>query len=438
MKYCRPICALLFLAIQLPTFASPSVGDDEKFNIILILADDLGYETIAANGGQSYRTPFLDRLAEQGARFEHCYAQPSCTPSRVQLMTGKYNFRNYEKFGVLPRAETTFAHFLKEAGYATCVAGKWQLGTDVDSPHHFGFDQALLWQHTRPRTREGSQHDTRYENPRFEFNGESIDYDGGEYGPDLLVDFICGFIEKNQDKPFFVYYPMLLTHCPFVPTPNSADWDPESQGSETYKGNAEYFGDMVSYVDKLVGRIAEEVARKGLAEKTVIIFTGDNGTDEPVVSILNGREVAGKKGKTTDAGTRVPLIVYGPGLVKPGVVNDLIDFSDFLPTLCDIAGIEVPAAIDGRSFLPQLRGETGNPREYIYAWYNPRSGNNKGAQVFARTHDYKLYRDGDFFNVLNDPRELHPLASEQLPESQAKVIVKLQTVLDKYESLRAN
>jgi len=119
-------------------------------NLILIMADDMGYECVRSNGGTSYTTPHLDELARTGARFEHCYSQPLCTPSRVKIMTGMSNFRNYVNFGVLDRKQTTFAHLLKKAGYATCIVGKWQLGKEADSPQHFGFDQSCLWQHTRP------------------------------------------------------------------------------------------------------------------------------------------------------------------------------------------------------------------------------------------------------------------------------------------------
>ena len=183
----RPICVLVCLLLPSlpPAQAADLTADERSPNIILIVADDLGYETIGANGGQSYRTPHLDQMAATGARFEHCYAQPLCTPSRVKLMTGKYNVRNYLKFGVLPRQETTFAHLLKEAGYATCIAGKWQLGAEPDAPQHFGFDESLLWQHTRSgRLQEGDvTYDKRYENPLLERNGVEESYDQGRVCP---------------------------------------------------------------------------------------------------------------------------------------------------------------------------------------------------------------------------------------------------------------
>ena len=156
-----------------------------KPNVVLILADDFGYECVTANGGESYRTPHLDRLAATGMRFERCFVQPLCTPTRVQLMTGIYNVRNYIEFGLLDPKATTFGHLLKRAGYATGICGKWQLGKDPGLPQHFGFDESYLWQHTR--------RPPRYANPGLEHNGRELDFNGGVYGPKLISDFALDF-----------------------------------------------------------------------------------------------------------------------------------------------------------------------------------------------------------------------------------------------------
>ncbi|MEC7235473.1 MAG: sulfatase-like hydrolase/transferase, partial [Verrucomicrobiota bacterium] len=305
-----PLALLLIFSLQTANADQPAASLP-KPNIVLIMADDLGLETMGSYGGTLYKTPNLDRLAANGMRFEHCYAQPICTPSRVQLMTGQYNVRNYTKFGLLPRGEVTFAHKLKAKGYATCIAGKWQLGREKDAPQHFGFEEALLWQHTRDGRMkiDGKRVDKRYENPILEKNGEPLEYNDGEFAPDLMVDFILDFIERKTEQPFLVYYPMILTHCPFVPTPHSEDWDPTSAGSTTHKGDKAYFGDMVKYVDHLVGKIEAELKRHGLLENTYLIFTGDNGTARPIVSMLKGEPFPGRKGTLTNGGTHVPLIV---------------------------------------------------------------------------------------------------------------------------------
>ncbi len=418
-----------------PERATDPARDAKPPNLILIMADDLGYECIGANGGTSYKTPVLDRLAATGIRFEHCYAQPLCTPSRAKIMTGICNVRNYVKFGLLDPQQTTFAHLLKKAGYATCVVGKWQLGGGFEGPGHFGFDEYCLWQLTRGRAHQG--HDTRYSSPKLEINGKAVDHDGGEYGPDVVSDYACDFMQRNRNKPFLVYYPMILTHCPFDPTPDSKDWNPKSPGSKTYKGDAKYFGDMVTYMDKIVGKLVGKLDELGLRKNTLVLFTGDNGTDKPVVSMMNGRKVAGGKGQMTDAGTRVPLIANWPGVIPEGRVSrELVDFSDFLPTLCASAGIPVPEdlKIDGRSFLPLLRGENGNPREWIYCWYN--SGGGPTGKEFARTQRYKLYRTGQFFDIKNDVLEKKPLAADGLDDSAKAAKKLLQSALDKYKDAR--
>ncbi|MFC1498436.1 sulfatase-like hydrolase/transferase [Verrucomicrobiota bacterium] len=398
---------------------------DSRRNIVLIMADDIGYECFGANGGTSYKTPILDKMAETGARFEYCYSQPVCTPSRVKIMTGIYNVRNYKCFGVMDRTQTTFAHLLKKAGYATCVAGKWQLGHEVDSPKHFGFDESCLWQHIRKRTDE-EEHDTRYSNPKLEVNGEPVDYNNGEYGPDVVSDFACDFMGRNKDKPFLVYYPMILTHSPFCPTPDSKDWDPKSKGSKEYIGKPEYFGDMVTYMDKMVGKITAKLDELGLRDKTLVMFIGDNGCDRKIESMLNGQKVRGGKKGMGDNGTHTVFIAQCPGTVKEGIVSkDLVDFSDFLPTMCEATGTAVPVElnIDGRSFLSQLKGQKGNPRDWAYCYFKN--------QAWARTQRYKLYNNGKFCEVSNGKESV--VADVDNPDEETKKVhAMLQAVHKRY------
>lgn len=366
---------------------STSFAATNKPNVILIMADDLGYECIGANGCDDYKTPVLDKLAAEGGRFTNCFSNPICTPSRVKIMTGMFNVRNYVRFGLLDRKQKTFAHTFKAAGYITCIAGKWQLGKEKDSPQHFGFDQSCLWQHTRKRTRVGQPHDTRFSNPRVEINGEPKDYDKGEYGPDVCADFICDFIETNKAKPFLAYYPMLLTHCPFTPTPDSKDWDPKSEGAQTYKGDPKHFAAMVHHMDKLAGRIIAKLEEHKLRENTIVIFTGDNGTDRPIITSLNGKKIKHGKGQMNDNGTRVPLIISYPGKIKSGLVSDaLVDFSDIFPTICEVSGIAIPAdrPIDGVSFWSTLQGKPGRIKPWTYVWWE--------GKVLARTQTHVIRR----------------------------------------------
>ena len=397
MKFTSTLTTLA--ALLLGAFTAQA---NDQPNIILIMADDMGYEALSSNGSESCKSPNLDKLAAKGVRFTNCFSNPICTPSRVKLMTGQYNVRNYVKFGWLDREQTTFAHQLKAAGYATAIAGKWQLGRDKDSPQHFGFEQSCLWQHTRSgrSNEDGKNIDRRFVNPQLEFNGVEKDFTNGEYGPQVCTDFICDFIDKNKKKPFLVYYPMILTHCPFDPTPDSTDWDPKRLGSTTYKGDRNdpqrHFRDMVAYADKAVGQIVSQLEMSGVRDNTLIIFTGDNGTDTPIVTPWNGKKVVGGKGTMSDTGTRVPLIVNWPaGIRKAGrVVDDLVEFTDVFPTICEVTGAKLPKNHpgDGASIVPVLRNQAGaRKKDWVYIWYRK--------QVMVRNKQYSFVAKQDGSNA---------------------------------------
>jgi len=398
-----------------------AAGGKDRPNIILILADDLGYETLGAYGGTSYKTPELDAMAESGVRFQHCYSQPLCTPSRVELLTGIYNVRNYRRFGYMDRDQVTFAQLLKKAGYATCVSGKWQLGRDPDAPLHFGFDEYCLGNFIKAGG--------RYANPDLNTNGKYERFEG-KYGPDLINEYALQFVERNKDRPFLLYYSMILTHDPFQPTPDSADWGKKADDNMA----AQYFSDMVAYMDKMVGRLARRLDDLGIRENTIILFAGDNGSPNPVTSQCNGRSIKGGKGKMEDGGTRVPLIASWPRYIKKGrVLEDLVDFSDFMPTVCEAAGVKAPEElkIDGRSFLPQLKGEKGDQREWIYCWHS-RDGGPTGSE-WARNQRYKMSRGGELVEVLPGGEEVAAKADD--PEAR-KARPILQAALDKYKDAR--
>jgi arylsulfatase A len=413
-----------------------------KPNIVFIMADDMGYECLGINGADDYATPNLDTLAAAGMRFTNAYASPLCTPTRVKVMTGQYNVRNYEKFGVLPRGETTFAHILKNSGYRTAIVGKWQLGSEADSAQHFGFEESFLWQQSGRRTKRGTTFDSRHSNPIFDINGVTVEYNNGEFGPDLCVDFINDFIETNQDEPFLVYFPMLLPHCPFVPVPGIEDWDPTSPGSSTYVGDPAYFGDMVSYIDILVKRIVDKLESLDLMDNTILIFTGDNGTDSPVVTSFNGENIRGGKGKMDDSGTLVPLIVYGPSTVAAGVVTDeIVDFADFLPTFCDIAETLLPEdhPRDGVSLWGTFQGLPGRDKPYAYIWYSPH-GETEKAMVYARNKTRMLRRRGseaelEYFDSAR-PFTLTSIDISNLDSEETARFEGLLEVITKHDKIR--
>jgi arylsulfatase A-like enzyme len=221
---------------------------------------------------------------------------------------------------------------------------------------------------------------------------------------------------------------MILTHSPFVPTPMDSPGEQERDF-----GDRANFISMVAYADFLVSRIVKALDDLGLRDDTMIVFTCDNGSPRSISSQMGKRTIAGGKGYTTDAGTHVPLIVNWPGQAPQDVVcDDLLDFTDFLPTLLQAAGIDPPAslAMDGRSFLPQALGQEGDPREWIFCHYDPRWGQ-WSLKRFVRDKRWKLYGGGSFFDLHADPLEERPLSVDQLDGEAAEAGFKLQGVLDR-------
>jgi arylsulfatase A-like enzyme len=220
---------------------------------------------------------------------------------------------------------------------------------------------------------------------------------------------------------------MALTHGPFNPTPRSADW---ARGNRL-KNDPKYFGDMVQYMDEVAGRIIRKLDELKLRERTIILFYSDNGTPREIQSRMGGRMVKGGKGLTTDAGTHVPMIASWKGTAPAGeVLDDMIDSVDFLPTLAEAGDARRPSVCDGQSFLPQLRGEKGNPRDHLFWHYDPRPGWDKKSyrlHRFARDKRYKLYEDGRMYDVPADPLE-----ETALPENTGRdVRARLRAVLER-------
>jgi arylsulfatase A len=345
----------------------------------------------------------------------------------MQLMTSKYNVRNYVNFGEMDPKSVAFGNLFKSAGYITCMAGKWQLGRELEKPKKYGFDEYCLWQHLR--------RPSRYPNPGLEINGVEKDFKNGEYGPDIVNDYAIDFVTRHKDKPFFLYYPMMLTHGPYMATPDSKDWDPK-ETKESGSKDPQHFADMVQYMDKLIGKLVATLDKFSLRENTLVLFVGDNGTGAGTKSMMGDKVVIGAKGSTNTFGMRVPLIASWPGKIATGKVSDdLVDSTDFLPTICDAAGVSTAAAgkIDGHSFLPQLKGETGSPRQWIYSWYAPHGEN---LREFAFDQHYKLYRSGEFFDVAADPDEKKPLKVGSLTGAAADAAKKFEAALTEYRDAR--
>lgn len=412
--------ALLFSVFQL--------AKAERPNVLLIMADDIAYDNLGCYGSDYFKTPRLDELAKTGIKFNYCFSEPVCTSSRVKIMTGRDNIRNYTQFGRLDPKEVTFGTMMKEAGYATAVAGKWQLhGNKGTLAPDCGFDTYCLWNYPNSGR-------NRYWNPSLVQNGKKVPVTKDSYGPDICTEFLVEFIEANKQRPFFAYYPMISVHSPFLPTPDSED--------RNSKDAAKNYRDMVGYMDKCVGRLVDTLEQNGLRENTVIIFTTDNGTGRGLTYPYRGESRKGEKAWPTDGGCHAPLIINCPGTVVEGVeTDDIVDFSDVMPTLAEITSAELPAVkLDGRSFWPQCIGQTGNPREWIFQYYLPKfkeaaevHGAGKSYIIWAQDQKYKLYSHGKFIEV-KDRHELRNIPLGTGSEEAEAARRKLQAAIESMPS----
>ena len=405
---CRlPRIACLFVAATVSVSAADDVVPTTP-NILLILADDVGREVLGCYGGRSYATPQLDRLATGGIRYTHAYAMPSCHPTRISLLTGQYPFRlGHPDWGTFPQAaeDRALANVLKQAGYATAIAGKWQLTLlkdDPGYPRRLGFDESCLF---------GWHEGPRYYQPHIWENGKLRQDVADDYGPDIYCQYLIDFMTRNKARPFFALYSMALCHDVTDDLEQPVPFGP--------RGRYDSYPEMVTEMDEHVGRIVAALDELQLREKTLVLFYSDNGTpaqtiatvrdgqfvSQPVVSQLGAMQIPGGKAQLTDWGTRVPVIASWPGKVRPGqVCEGLVDITDVYPTIVELAGAKPPqGSLDGRSFASQLLGrEESTARQWVFAEHKGRS--------FVKDRRYKLYHDGEIFDLVADPNEEHPLS----------------------------
>ena len=365
------VCGVLLAICGYPQqlSAAPEQPNPEQPNIIFIMVDDLGKDWISCYGAEDIQTPHIDHLAAAGMRFHNAWSMPQCTPTRVTLLTGQYPWRtgwvnhwDVPRWGVGYfdwRAYTTFASILQSAGYATAIAGKWQINDFRLEPQalaHHGFDEWCVWtgfETGNPPSRE------RYADPYIHTRRGSQTRPGA-FGPDVYCDFLIDFLGRHRDQPTLLYFPMALTHGPLVPTPSEPD----------ARRPADQFRAMVRYTDQLVGRLTRAVRRLGLEQRTILIFTTDNGTTGRLRGTIEGVRPRGGKASKFEGGVCQPLIVHGPGRVPVGETDALTDLSDWLPTFAEWAGAPLPQrlTIDGKSLAPLLAGRANDSaRDWILA-----------------------------------------------------------------------
>jgi arylsulfatase A len=281
---------------------------------------------------------------------------------------------------------------------------------------------------------------SRYWNPTLSERGATIPVSEKEFGPNLVNAYAKQFVRSPKPEPFFLLYSMVLPHWPFVPTPDSGPGG-QRERTDAYQqrlGGEEYFPDMVAYLDRLVGQLVAQLRTMGIEKETLILFTSDNGCARNIISEKGDELIPGGYGTLTDPGTRVPMIAWWPGGIRAGgVCDDLIDFSDILPTLAEIGGHAVPESsiVDGQSFAAQLKGLPAQSRDMVLCdsfsepIAEPEDVAEKRAYLkkvahqvrvkmagrFVRSKRYKLYADERFYDMQNDPeeeRELQRLSAE--------------------------
>ncbi len=444
----RILAAALGLACLL--LHAPASAEALRPNIVFFMVDDLGRERLGIFGGESHDTPNIDRLAAEGMVFDLSYATPMCSPTRVMLLSGKYNFRNYTAWGEYRfGTDPTIANTLAAAGYATAVAGKWHLG-GWDAPP-FG------------PTRAGFQHYATYNYPE-QFD-EDLDATGNffwntnlwlgapgreprrlrlgsTYSPAYFRDFAVRFIEEQagREGPFFLYYPEILVHRPFVPTDLSETTGEDHRGRV---GDARNFPEMVRYTDDIVGALLGALERTGQSQDTLFVFTADNGTDnvqeaKGMMARWRGREVLGGKYLPTELGANVPLVVRWPGKVEAGSrYRGPVDFTDFHLTFARLAGAEPPEGLDGHDLAPVLTGAGPSTRVHAHTWgvYEYSSRKYKTPQDFPddilhviRDEQWKYVSDGRLYDLSDEPlvEPDEPLPADAHPEVRRRLAAALE------------
>ncbi len=425
--------ALAFLA---PCIARAA----ERPNILLIMADDLGAESLGCYGNTVYSTPHLDRMAAAGARFQNAYATPVCTPTRAMILTGLHPNRSGflerldspldpQKSNRLPVHLKTVGHVFQSAGYKTAIAGKWHLGDfqkHPDQPTSHGFEEHCLWVQYwdgKRRSRYFGPHN--WENGQYRTHGKEV------FGPDYYCDFLINFMERNRERPFFAYFPMNLIHGPLL-TPPGDQKSAEARFPTDLGSRERKAGQMVHYMDVIVGRLLSKLKELSLEENTLVIFTGDNGTAGNLVSRLRDFHLRGGKRTMNEAGTRVPFIARWPGQIPPGRRDSFITLMDVLPTLASIANIPVHHDVDGMDLSHNLLGRPGKDRAYFTMAF-------EGSVFFIRDRRFRLHEDGRLYDVsvASDKTRYNMNVLDNSPQ-HAGVRQQLQDCLDQFMKIEQN
>lgn len=447
----RVLLAVVSVAFGAP-FCTPASAAESKLNVILIVIDDYGWADSSCYGSKFHRTPNIDKLASEGMRFTDAYAAcPVCSPTRASVMTGKYPARLHltdwlpgradnssqkllrPKFRQqLPLEEVTLAEAFHDAGYVSGHIGKWHLGGEGFDPLKQGFDFNIAGDHTGTPL---SYFAPFQRNQRFMPGLEEAPE--GEYLTDRLAAEAEKFVVRNKDQPFLLYLPHFAVHTPLRAKPELIE-KYETAPKPAGRQNNPIYAAMVESMDAAIGRVMQAVTDTGIAERTIIVLTSDNGG----LVTAEGRNAAATsnaplregKGYLYDGGIRVPLIVKWPGRARPGAVSTFpVASIDLFPTLLEICGIKSDARPDGVSLVPLLRQSSTTLRRDALYWHYPHYANQGGKPGGAiRAGDFKLiefYETGrrELFNIRRDPGE-----SQNLADQARNKVEELSTALSEW------
>ena len=434
-----------FLGISAFAITAAGQQKDARPNIIFILADDMGYGDLSCYGNKIIQTPNIDKLAVEGIRFTQAYAGSAVSsPSRCALLTGKHTGHttvrdNFAKKGGLPGLkngnpirrmhllpqDTTIATILAAKGYKTCIVNKWHLDgfNPGAGPLDRGFDEFYGWLVSYETSNTPYYYpETRFYNRELKVIPENENNERGIHGSDLSVRESIDFIERNKSNPFFLYLAFDVPHEPYFI--NSV----EPYASLPLSDNAKLYTSLITHTDKAIGRLIDYLEKNNLREKTLIIFTSDNGgaVQAPLDELNCNAGLRGRKAMLYEGGIKVPFIVNFPGKIKPNQTKDnLIYFPDVMPTLADLSGAKLPQHVDGISFKPLLKGKKQNTNDRILYWEFP------GQQVAVRKGKWKAVSvkknaDLELYDMEKDPFEKNNLASQH-PE----IVVELKQEIQK-------
>ncbi len=421
------------LMITLPLLAAAGCTTtrmNDKPNVILIMADDLGYSGITPFGGINLQTPALDKLASEGVICtDFCTNAPVCSPTRVSIMTGSYQQRaglnfiypeNDPSAGLDPAVHPSFAMQLKDAGYRTGVFGKWHMGMDVRfNPVNHGFDE---FRGFLKGNVDFISHMNTTPEVDWWYNTEPADEPG--YATDLINRYAVDFIKDSEGKPFFLYIPHAAIHTPIQgrddpPIRTDSTYAYDNGGDMPVEEYERRYREMIKVMDEGVQMILDELARQDILDKTLIIFLSDNGAERTAAEKYPGANgfFNGSKASLYEGGIRVPAIFYYPASMKHRYNNDLMLTMDLMPTILDFCGVENDRTIDGISLLPSLIDNEPMPERDVF-WADLGS-------IAMRSGEWKLVYQINFnftepstpthtvelFNMMIDPKEQHDLSA---------------------------